>query len=153
DLTIVNGAPPGFLGSDNFPPFLKWLVEHSDGKYMIEEDIGNMGKKIFRVVHNPDYQGKTLPGYFSPDQGIVFANEFHNWSREVKDSFLKQALEKGYFSINNPNGGLSEIYVPIRFVLASNEGIPLITAREANGQRYGKPLSYEQVLDKWSKVH
>ncbi len=66
---------------------------------------------------------------------------------------LKQALEKGIFSVNNPNGGLSEVEVPIRFIVASNEGIGLTTSREANGQRHGKAFSYDQQMVKWSGVH
>ncbi|MGZ3722012.1 MAG: hypothetical protein ACXVA9_03715 [Bdellovibrionales bacterium] len=152
DLWKVSGSTTGYVGSDKFPPFLEFLVMHSDGKYKLEEER-TFNNKVTKIVPNPDYQGTTLPGYSSPDKAVVFANEFHNWSREIKDSFLKQALEKGYFSINNPNGGLTEIYVPIRFLLASNEGISLLTAREANGQRFGKALSYEQLLAKWQNVH
>ena len=152
DVWKVGGSSTGYVGSDKLPPFLEYLVLHSDGKYKLE-DSSTFGHRGQRIVLNPDYQGVTLPGYYSPDQAIVFANEFHNWSRELKDSFLKQALEKGYFSINNPNGGVSEIYVPVRFLLASNEGISLLTAREANGQRFGKQLTYEQILSKWEAVH
>lgn len=152
DLWKVAGSSTGFVGSDKLPPFLEYLVLHSDGKYKLEE-TATFGHKGSKIILNPEYQGKTLPGYYSPDKAIVFANEFHNWSRELKDSFLKQALEKGYFSINNPNGGVSEIYVPVRFLIASNEGIGLITAREANGQRMGKPLTYDQMLKKWEYVH
>lgn len=151
DLWKVMGSSTGFIGSEQFPPFLEFLVKHSDGKYKLDEVPGK--PPTYRIIENPDYKGETLPGYSSPDKGVVFANEFHNWSREVKDEFLKQALEKGYFSINHPNGGLNEIYVPIRFLVASNEGIPLLAAREANGQRYGKALSIEQMQGKWNKVH
>lgn len=84
---------------------------------------------------------------------VVFANEFHNWSKDNKDTLMKEALEKGLFTINNPNGGLAQIYVPVRFVIASNNGIPLLTSREANGQRFGKPLGYDQMLDKWEHIH
>src|SRR5581483_11244016 len=102
----------GYLGSEQFPPFIAWLVEHSGGKYKLKEVKNHRGETTYAVEENPDYHGKTLEGYYAPESAIVFANEFHNWSREIKDVFLKQALEKGYFSINNPNGGLAEIYVP-----------------------------------------
>jgi len=151
DLWQVLGSSTGYIGSESFPPFLEFLVQHSGGKYKLEEGQSN-GKPVTRVIKNPDYKGETLPGYYAPNKGIVFVNEFHNWSKQLKDDFLKQALEKGVFNINNPNGGLSEIYVPIRFVIASNEGIRLTTSREANGQRQGKPLTYEQMLAKWEAV-
>jgi len=149
DLWQLLGSATGYVGSENFPPFLEFLVQHSGGKYKLEE----AGKKVFKIVLNPDYKGETLPGYHPPNTGVVFVNEFHNWSKQLKDDFLKQALEKGVFTVNNPNGGLNEIYVPIRFVLASNEGIRLVTSREANGQRHGKPLTYEQMLAKWENTH
>jgi len=151
DLWKVSGSNTGYFGSGQFPPFLRYLVEHSDGKYKLEEVEENR-EKTYKIVENPEYQGKTLPGYFSPDTAVLFANEFHNWSRDLKDTFLKQALEKGYFSINSPHGGLSEIYVPVRILAASNEGISLLTSREANGQRFGKPLDYDQIMDKWKLV-
>lgn len=152
DLWKVTGSATGYVGSEQFPPFIAWLVEHSGGKYKLKVTHNHRGDKTFAVEENPEYKGQTLEGYYPPESAIVFANEFHNWSREIKDVFLKQALEKGYFSINNPNGGLSEIYVPVRFVLASNEGIPLLTARQANGQRIGKPLGYKEIMEKWERV-
>lgn len=152
DTFKLFGSSTGFVGSDNFPPFLDFLVKHSNGRYKLEEELNPMGKKTIRVVVNPEYQGQTLPGYFPPNKGVVFLNEFHNWAKQFKDDVVKEALEKGYFSINNPNGGLAEIFVPIRFIIASNEGIGLVTSREANGQRHGRALTYDEVLQKWEKV-
>ncbi|MGE4130044.1 MAG: hypothetical protein AB7F86_00315 [Bdellovibrionales bacterium] len=154
DLWQLLGSATGYVGSDNFPPFLEFLVQHSGGRYKIEKTQGTgSGKETYKVLENKDFKGETLQGYFPPNTGIVFVNEFHNWSKSMKDQFLKEALEKGRFTINNPNGGLSEIFVPIRFVIASNEGIGLVTSRESNGQRHGKPMSYEQILAKWEHVH
>ena len=152
DLWQLLGSSTGYVGSENLPPFLQFLVQHSDGKYKLEE-FKDGQKTLTRIIANPDYKGETLVGYVPPNRGIIFVNEFHNWSKQLKDDFLKQALEKGVFTINNPNGGLNEIYVPIRFVIASNEGIRLTTSREANGQRQGKPLSFEQMMLKWESVH
>lgn len=151
DLWKVLGSATGYIGSEHFPPFLDFLVQHSGGKYKLEEV--RPGTKKYKVVENPDYKGELLPGYYPPSSGIVFANEFHNWSKQLKDDFLKQALEKGVFDINNPNGGLAQIYVPIRFIIASNEGIRELTSREANGQRHGKALTYDKILAKWESVH
>lgn len=153
DLWRVFGSATGFVGSSNLPPFLEFLVLHSGGKYKIEMVKVEGGREAPRIVLNPNYKGDTLAGYSPPQSGVVFVNEFHNWSRQLKDNVIKQALEKGLFPINNPNGGLSEIEVPIRFVFASNEGISLLAAREANGQRYGKDLTYDQLLKKWENVH
>lgn len=147
DLWQVLGSSTGYIGSESFPPFLKFLVEHSGGKYKLEK-----AEKGFKIVDNPDWKGFSLPNSAPPESGVVFINEFHNWSKEIKDVFVKQALEKGIFTINNPNGGLSQIQVPIRFVVASNEGISLVTSRESNGERYGKSLSYEEMLMKWEKA-
>ncbi len=152
DLWQVLGSSTGYVGSENLPPFLQFLVHHSGGKYKLEE-FKDGSKTLTRIIDNPDWKGELLPGYTAPNRGIVFVNEFHNWSKQLKDDFLKQALEKGVFTINNPQGGLSEIYVPIRFVIASNEGIRLTTSREANGQRQGKPLTYEQMVSKWEQIH
>lgn len=148
DLWEVLGSSTGYIGSDKFPDFLKFLVEHSGGKYKLEGE----GRDT-KIVKNSEWNGHPLPGFAPPSSGVVFINEFHNWSKEIKDVFVKQALERGIFKISNPNGGLTQIQVPIRFVIASNEGISLVTAREADGQRFGKVLSYEDMLNKWEKVH
>lgn len=144
DLWQVLGSATGYVGSDSFPPFLKFLIEHSGGRYVLA--------KGGAIAENPDWKGSDLPGFAPPSSAVVFINEFHNWSKEIKDVFVKQALEKGIFEINNPKGGLSQIEVPVRFVVASNEGISLTTARESNGQRFGKPLSYEETLKKWEEA-
>lgn len=152
DTWKLFGSATGYIGSEIFPPFLAFLVQHSGGKYMLQEVPNHNGKPITSIVDNPDYKGETLPGYYAPETGIVFLNEFHNWAKQLKDDVVKQAIEKGYFTINAPHGGLTEIYVPIRFIIASNEGIGLITSREANGQRHGKALDYNQLLQKWEGV-
>lgn len=153
DIWQLLGSATGFIGSEAFPPFLAFLVQHSGGRYKIEEKANPRGEKTFYVVENPEYRGEVLEDYYAPETGVVFINEFHNWSRQLKDDVVKQALEKGLFTINNPNGGLSEIYVPIRFVIASNEGIGLVTSRESNGERHGKQLNYEKILSKWERIH
>lgn len=157
DLWKVMGSVTGHVGSEGLPKLLEFLVLRSGGRYRIERIAPDpaKGEKLesFKVMENEDWKGKSLPNFAPPEKAIVFINEFHNWSKQLKDDFLKQALEKGYFSINNPNGGVSEIYVPIRFVIATNEGINLITSREANGQRHGAPLTYDQIMAKWTAVH
>lgn len=153
ELWQVLGSSTGYVGSDQFPPFLEFLVNHSGGRYLMQPMRSPMGGVSYSIVENPEWKGENIPGYFTPDKAVVFANELHNWSKDNKDVLLKQALEKGYFTVNNPNGGVAQIYVPVRFVMASNEGIPLVTSREANGQRFGKPLTYEQMMQKWERAH
>jgi len=147
DLWKVLGSATGYVGSETLPPFIEFLVKHSGGKYLIAGE-----GKTAHVIQNPEWKGESLPGTLPPESAVVFANEFHNWSKENKDVFLKEALEKGLFRINGPKEGLTYIEVPIRFVVASNEGIGLISSREANGERFGAPLTYEQSYSKWEAV-
>lgn len=149
ELWLALGSVTGYKGSDSLPPFIRFLVNHSGGRYLIQnvKDVGP------RIVQNSAWKGDYLVGFARPDQGVVFINEFHNWSRGNKDVLVKQALEKGIFTINNPNGGVEQIQVPIRFVIATNEGIGLVTSRESNGQRHGQALSYDEMMQKWERVH
>src|SRR5690606_1259331 len=103
---------------------------------------------------NPNWKpGEVAEGYFPPERGIIFLNEFHNWSSEAKAVVVKEALEKGIFKINNPGKGISELHLPgLRFVAASNEGIDLYTNRDFDGSRRGEPLSYEEMMERWEKV-
>lgn len=142
DLWGLLGSATGYVGSEAFPPFLAFLVKHAGGKYKLEIKENNKGEKTYSIHNNPEWQGETLPGYYAPSSGVVFLNEFHNWSRQMKDDLVKQALEKGIFNVNNPNGGLSHIEVPIRFLIASNEGATLTKGR-----------TYEQVYKGWERVH
>jgi ATP-dependent Clp protease ATP-binding subunit ClpA len=141
DLWRTFGSNTGYVGSSNISPFIKWLVDHSGGRY----NLIVKGEKQ-HVEEDPNWNGKT-------DKAVVYVDEFHNWSSEAKDALLKQALEKGYFPINNPGDGIAEIYVPITFIIASNDGVNLLAARNADGVAIGKPLSYEALLAKWEGVH
>ncbi len=151
DLNTLLGSSTGYRGSEHFPPILQFLVEHSAGKYMIEENLKASGSDPkFKIIENPNWQpGMVLPGYFAPEDGIVYCDEFHDWSKENKNAVAKKAVEyEGVWTIKSPNGGLKEIYVPINIVAASNDGIELVTSREKNGERFGKPLTYEQMKSK-----
>ncbi|HUP56267.1 MAG TPA: hypothetical protein VM598_02365, partial [Bdellovibrionota bacterium] len=144
----VVGSSNGYVGSQKQTDFNKFLVAHSGGKYMIEE-----GKAGEMIVKNPEWTGPgSVPGAVEPSMGVVFVNEFHNWDREAKDEVFKQGFERGIFKINNNNGGLSTIEVPIRFIIASNEGIGLVGSREPDGTRYGEPLTFEESLAKHARV-
>ncbi|MEQ1664092.1 MAG: AAA family ATPase, partial [Bdellovibrionales bacterium] len=79
-------------------------------------------------------------------QGVIYLPNFQSWSENFKNSLIKMSLEyNGYWKINNPNGGLSEIYCPLTIIAASDNGAELVTSREQNGQRFGKPLTYEEI--------
>ena len=154
DLWKVLGSATGFVGSEKVSPFIRWLVNHSGGKYKIKEEESATGKKTSYVVENEEWQpGQVIAGYSAPEDAVVFVNEFHNWAKDLSDLFLKQALEKGYFEINDPGNGVNHLYVPVTFMVATNSGINLIASRELNGQRYGKPLTYEQMMARWEAAH
>jgi ATP-dependent Clp protease ATP-binding subunit ClpA len=154
DLWRVFGSGVGYIGSENFPPILEFLVSHSGGKYKLETFASGTGKTLTKVVKNPEYrEGEVLPGYTIPQRGVIFINEFHNWSKVLKDAALKESIEKGRWPIHNPNGGLSEIDIPIRFIFASNEGEKLLASRELNGQRHGDPLTFKETDRKWELIH
>lgn len=152
DLWQIMGSVTGYVGTENMPKLLVFLVEHSGGKYEIQEVKEDGKKTLFRVIENPEFKGEYLPGFDTPDQGIVFFNQFQNWPRSLKDAF-KEFFSTGKFVINNPNGGLNEIYVPVKILLASNEGDGLIIPREANGQRRATSFSFESALKSWERIH
>ncbi len=148
DLNEVRGAPPGYVDSGNLSAFIEWLVLHSGGKYYIKRDEKT---KAFQGVHlnTAWYPGDVLPGYFAPEDGVLFANEFHDWNKSLINLFLKEGAEKGSFEIGNAAGGLSRIEVPVNIVIASNHLINRIAARDSKGKRVGPPLSEEELMQNW----
>lgn len=151
DLWKVLGSATGYKGSGGITTFVRWLVKFSAGRYQIinKGDFyqDQMNQEDAFVIENAEWKpGMVLDGYLPPELGVVFANEFHNWSKSAKDEFLKQFIEKGYVSLNNPGRGVSELYVPVNIDIASNEGIGLISPREADGRVVGgRPKSYEEA--------
>lgn len=138
------GSNTGYVGSDKQTALIRFLVEHSGGKYKIEQSTGH-GKAEEKVVAT----GKTSTQN-AADAAVIFVNELHNWSKESIDIILKEPLEKGTFKINSPNGGLDVIEVPVTFVLASNDGVDLIKPK---GHSEGRKLSYEELLKIWESNH
>lgn len=147
------GSGKGYIGSAELPDFLKFLVQHSDGKYILKKvkDPAGTGERTI-VEKNPNWKEQTetlsltLGG---PSRAVVFVNEVHNMPKGVKDNILKQAIEKGIFPITNPGdteNSASTIELPVTFIFASNEGIELLEPRESNGARLGPPLSYEDLI-------
>lgn len=148
DLNEVRGAPPGYVDSQSLSAFIEWLVLHSGGKYYIKRDEKT---NSFQGVHlNKEwYPGDVLPGYFAPEDGVLFANEFHDWSKSMINLFLKEGAEKGSFEIGNAAGGVSRIEVPVNIVIASNHLMNRIAARDSKGKRVGPPLSEDELMQNW----
>lgn len=138
------GSNTGYVGSDKQTALIRFLVEHSGGKYKIEVVQGH-GKGEEKVVAT----GKTSTQN-AADAAVIFINELHNWSKEAIDVILKEPLEKGTFKINSPNGGLDMIEVPVTFVIASNDGVDLIKPK---GHSEGRKLTYDELLKIWESNH
>ena len=160
-LNRVLGSGTGYVGSNDVPDFIKFLVLHSGGRYGIYQTKGEEKERPF-VIDNEKLDTHPLPegavrvyppaDYFDPEDAVVFINEFHQWDKEMKTVILNQALEKGLVEIKNPGKGVSQIYVPVNYVIASNEGIELVASRESDGTRFGDPLVYEQMMEKHQTV-
>ena len=151
DEAQVMGATVGLLGSDKFPAFLKFLERHSDGKYlMVSETRQNQGT-IYKLVLNPEYEGKTLPGFFPPWKAVIFIDEFHDVSAQQKSGFYKLPIEDGTFTLPSPNGGEHQVTVPANIIVASNEGADLIAGRDIT-EGGATPQTYEQLKRRWDAV-
>jgi len=148
DAWTLTGSATGYVGSKNLSPLVRFLVKHSAGKYRIVKPQDEQEQEY--VVLNEEWKpGQVLPDYFAPEDAILFVNELHDWSAEQINELLKEALEKGYFKINNPGPGLNRLQVPMTFVLTSNHGIGLIASRDQNGQRVGRPLTEQELMARW----
>ncbi len=155
DLSKIFGSSTGYLGSGDLPPFLEFLVMHSGGRYEIEAQETRSGFD-YHIVENENWKpGQAIQeGTYAPHEAVVFVNEFHNWTKDMKDTVFKLVLQKdGYFTVNNPSGGVSKLYVPVNFVIATNDGIELLSARDIDGNRVGAPLSYKDRIKKWETAH
>lgn len=149
DLWQLQGSTTGHLGSESISPFVKWLVKHSGGKYVLHEPKPGGEKFQPYITENPNWKpGQVLPGYFAPEEAVLYINEVDKWSFANINQFLLRALEKGYYLINNPGNGLDKIFVPVNIVLASNDLIPDIASRDASGKSYGPPLNTDQLNEK-----
>jgi len=152
DLWSELGSSTGYVGSSSFPPFLRWCIEHSGGKYKLVEMKGQKGPE-YKVEKNPEWKGKSLPGTVPPERAIVFINEFHDWSYNIKNDFLKQFIEKGIIPINNPNGGISQMRLNFTVQIASNDGIGLLADRHIDGRPRGKRQEFKELLRRWMAIH
>lgn len=148
DAWSLTGSGTGYVGSGKISALNRFLVQHSGGRYKIEKTQGSNPEEY--IVENSAWRkGQVLDNYSAPQDGILFINELHDWSQEMKNVLLKEALEKGSFVVGNPGAGVNRIEVPITIVLASNDGIGLITARDREGKRVGQPLTEVQMLERW----
>lgn len=151
DISSILGSATGFVGSQDIPPLIRYLVEHSGGRYLIQEKTDH-GSEAY-IYQNPDWKGKNLPGYEPASNAVVFVNEFHNWSSEAKDEVLKQFLEKGLITIRRPgSSGLSQIFVPATVILASNEGMNLLTQTDRTGRTRGAKLTSDELQTNYFSV-
>ncbi len=151
------GSAKGYVGSSEMPAFLKFLVEHSGGRYQLGTEQDSQGKDRVVINENPEWKSEKglIAGGGQPHKAVVFVNEAHNIPKAVKDNVLKQAIERGIFTINNPGQGpnaVASMEVPVTFVFATNEGIELLEPREKNGARVGTPLSYERLMENYELV-
>lgn len=149
------GSAKGYIGSEELPDLLKFLVEHSGGKYRLGEVTNSRGEVKQVVELTPNWKQGDFLLHPSPHKTVIFVNEAHDIPRIVKNDILKQAIERGIFPITNPGNtphSVREIQLPVTFIFASNEGIELLEPREKNGARQGKPLSYERLAENYSRV-
>ncbi len=149
------GSNKGYIGSNELPALLRFLVEHSGGKYILNKEIVNKEERTI-VEENPAWSPDEFTLKFKPNKAVIFINEAHDIPRLVKNDILKQAVERGYFPISNPGStpnSAKEIVLPVTFIFASNEGISLLEPREKNGSRMGPPLSYEQLIENFDRVY
>lgn len=153
DAWSLLGSAKGYVGSETLPEFVHFLVKHSGGKYLIKK-VGSGGKEYEVVEAHPDWKpGDVLKGFYPPEKAAVFLNEFHDWSGDAKALILKQFLEKGIIKISGSGGGLTQLEIPgLRIFAATNEGISLITNRDAEGLRYGSPMEYDQMMTRHKRV-
>ena len=143
------GPSSGFRDSENISAFIKFLVRHSGGKYILKSEIRG-GHRREWVEKNPGWSGTDLWG--RNPHAVVFINEWQAWSRQLNDEVLREILEYGVFPINNPNGGLDRIQVPTKFILASNFNIGMIANRRLDGSRSGKSLGYDELIRRHADI-
>jgi len=147
------GSGKGYANAGELTALLRFLVEHSGGKYKLTILKNQRGDEKTIIEKGPNFYGEFTGK--KPHRAVIFVNEAHNIPKEVKDDLLKQAIERGRFPITNPGqtaDSVSEIRLPVTFIFGSNEGISLLEPREKNGARIGEPLSYEELLENYNKV-
>jgi ATP-dependent Clp protease ATP-binding subunit ClpA len=167
DISTLTGSNPGYVGSEDAPAFMTFLVKHSAGRYIIvkknEQEANSRAKKDWYIAENPDWKpGMVIRKhgdfeYFTPDEGVVFMNEIHNWSKSGLDA-VKTFMETGRMPLANPGTGsdglpaVNELIVPIRRVIASNFLANYLAKKRSDGSQIGNPPTYEEILETWQAV-
>lgn len=145
DMSSLFGAGKKYVGSETLPKLVRFLVQHSGGKLQILKDANKY--EYVALGADPDMK------YFNPEDGILFVNEFHDWNPQAANDILKQFIETGRIPVRSSGGAndaLSEIYVPVRVVFASNDGIDIL--RDRNFSR-NDPPSFTKIMERWLKNH
>lgn len=163
ELWEVFGSATGHVGSDQISPVIKWLVQHSGGRYQIaskgQTRRGRLGRDAaanqgaeYIIENKAWFKGEVLSGYSAPEDAVLFLNGFHKWAKSAKDGFYN-SLTTGWFPIKSPNGGLDRIHVPVNIFISTDDGMDLIVSRDINGVRSGPPLKIGEMISNWDEVH
>lgn len=148
------GSTSGFVDSSKVGSLIRYLVEHSNGKYNIQiVKEGDREKEV--VVENPAWREGENTLLRQPPP-VIFINEAHDIPKSVKEQLLKKALLTGRFPINNPGhlaGAALFVQIPnMHIIFASNEGSELLEPRAKNGERIGRPLTYDELAENWRTI-
>jgi ATP-dependent Clp protease ATP-binding subunit ClpA len=154
DLSTITGSSTGYIGSDEIPPFIKFLVKHSGGKYHIETIEGDNGKEKDVVVEGPDPRAKGKG--FSPHEAVVVIEKLDQWSSEQIRKVLVDFISEGRITLRAPTKhGASEIVLPVRIIINSRHASELIFPDKREGQEmtYAQAkANYESARDDKARI-
>ena len=145
------GSSNGYMGSDEIPPFIQFLIDHSCGRY--EVVMPEPPQKGYAIYENPNWLKEIDPTISCPEDGVIHFKNIHLWSQDYKDTILKPLLKDGTIELQQNAGGVFKIHVPITVIVSSNEGNVLLTTRDQRGQRRGYSYTKEQVQARYNKIH
>jgi len=147
NLGTYLGSSTGVVGSDHLSPLYHWLVSVSGGRYRISTE------KSEAIVENPSWlPGDVMKGTTAPSKAVLHLTNLQNWSMKQKEVFLSIALS-GRWPVRSPNGGVSEIIVPVRVIMTTTEGSDLIVPRNPiTGVRDGRPSTFEEMQERYKLV-
>lgn len=147
------GSSNGYQGADEITPFVRFLVDHSSGRYQIVEEKTQQGVKS-RIIEDPNWNPDNIdPSAARPEDAVIYIPNFQNWSAEYKDRVVKQFAKTGDFELQKNANGLFKIHGPIPIIVSSNEGQFILSTRNTEGQRRGYAYTEEQVMNRWSSAH
>ncbi|MGE3975203.1 MAG: hypothetical protein AB7F59_11825 [Bdellovibrionales bacterium] len=155
NLGAFLGSETGYVGSAEIPGLVRFVVTHSGGEYLLRWNEGaGPGEQPWSVHKNPDWKpGMVIEGYKDPAKSAVYVNEFHDWTTEGSNAFLKRFLELGIVPLRSPGqSSVNELVYRGEKFIASNDGIELISSLQADGSRFGDPMPYERMFAQYQKV-